>query len=335
MRRLRRVPCGRLTTPSDDIDRSRDDVVRGRVIRIDRGWSTVLGDDGAAHRVRNIGADVAVGDVVELSRDLERVAGVAPRRSELVRRMSYEGARARSQVIAANIDVIFIVHSATAPVNRHRLERELVLAHDSGARPVLLVNKVDAAAPEAVDELVEELSKVALGVEVCRISALAGIGLDAIRRIARDGRTVALLGASGVGKSTLVNALVGREAQRTGDVRDQDQRGRHTTVAAELVALPGGGWLCDTPGLRAVSLWISDRGLERAFRDVFDLADGCRFRDCRHIDEPGCAVRAAIDEGRLDLQRLASLRALVDEEARVEEEIEDARRRDSGRRRRP
>jgi ribosome biogenesis GTPase len=323
-----------MTAPPDDSADVRRDVVSGRVTRIDRGWSTVLADDETVHRVRNIGADVAVGDRVELSDDLERIAAIAPRRSELVRRMSYEGARARSQVIAANIDIIFIVHSATAPANRHRLERELVLAHDSGARPVLLVNKTDAAAPDVVDGVVAELSKAALDVEVCRISALTGSGLDGIRALAGPGRTVALLGASGVGKSTLVNALVGREAQRTGDVRDQDQRGRHTTVAAELVALPGGGWLCDTPGLRAVSLWISDKGLERAFPDVFDLAEDCRFRNCRHADEPGCAVQAAIADGRLDAQRLWSLRALVDEEARVEEEIEDAQRRESSRRRR-
>lgn len=324
-----------MTPPSDDAHDARDGAVRGRVIRIDRGWSTVLAADSRVHRVRNIGADVAVGDDVELSEDLERVASVAPRRSELVRRMSYEGARAQSQVLASNIDVIFIVHSATAPANPHRLERELVLAHDSGARPVLLVNKVDAAGPEAVDALVEELSKSALDTEVCRVSALEGTGIEAVRAMASQGRTVAFLGASGVGKSTLVNALVGRAAQRTGDVRDQDQRGRHTTVAAELVALPDGGWLCDTPGLRAVSLWMSDKGIERAFRDVFDIADGCRFRDCKHAEEPGCAVQAAIASGRLDPRRLWSLRALVDEEARVEEEVEELRRRGSARRRRP
>ena len=128
------------------------------------------------------------------------------------------------------------------------------------------------------------------------------------------------MGASGVGKSTLVNALVGRQVQRTGEVRDDDQRGRHTTVAAELIELPQGGWLLDTPGLRAVTLWTSGRGIERAFRDVFDIADGCRFRDCKHLDEPGCAVNEAISAGRLDRVRLDAMRRLVAEEAALEDE---------------
>jgi ribosome biogenesis GTPase len=131
---------------------------------------------------------------------------------------------------------------------------------------------------------------------------------------------VAFIGASGVGKSTLVNALVGHEVQRTGEVREDDQRGRHTTVAAELIALPGGAWLLDTPGLRAVTLWTSGVGIERAFRDVFDIAEKCRFRDCKHMDEPDCAVLAAIENETLPEIRLTSLRRLVAEEFAVEEE---------------
>ena len=146
-------------------------------------------------------------------------------------------------------------------------------------------------------------------------SGISGEGIDELAAFAAGNATIALLGASGVGKSTLINALVGRGAQATATVRDGDGRGRHTTVAAELVRLPGGGWLIDTPGVRAVSLWSSGHGIERAFADVFDLMDHCRFRDCKHEDEPGCAVQAAIAAGHLDPLRLASMKRLVAEEA--------------------
>jgi ribosome biogenesis GTPase len=151
-------------------------------------------------------------------------------------------------------------------------------------------------------------------------SGISGDGLEAIRSYAAGNRTLTFLGASGVGKSTLVNALLGNERQATSAVREGDQRGRHTTVAAELVPLLGEGWLIDTPGVRALSLWLSGNGIERAFADVFDLMDSCKFRDCKHDQEPGCAVQAAIADGRLDPVRLLSLERLVEEEAALEEE---------------
>jgi ribosome biogenesis GTPase len=147
-----------------------------------------------------------------------------------------------------------------------------------------------------------------------------GTGLGAIRRYAAGNRTLAFLGASGVGKSTLVNALLDDDVMDTGAVREADHRGRHTTIASQLLRLPGEGWLIDTPGVRAVSLWLSGHGIERAFADVFDLMDHCRFRDCKHDREPGCAVRAAIEAGELDPARLASLERLVAEEQALEEE---------------
>jgi ribosome biogenesis GTPase len=151
-------------------------------------------------------------------------------------------------------------------------------------------------------------------------SALQGVGLDALHIYGEARRTIVVLGASGVGKSTLVNALVESEAQQTGEVRDADQRGRHTTVAVTMLELPSGGWLIDTPGVRAVSLWTSGHGIERAFADVFALMDRCRFRDCKHVAEPGCAVREAVVAGSLDEARLESMRRLVAEEAALEEE---------------
>jgi ribosome biogenesis GTPase len=184
----------------------------------------------------------------------------------------------------------------------------------------VVLTKVDVA--EDPSAVVDELTAVAPDVPVLVVSGVTGEGVDDIGRRAADGSTLALLGASGVGKSTIVNFLLGRDEMATGAVRDGDQRGRHTTVATRLLPVPGGGWLIDTPGFRAVSLWLSGRGIERAFSDVFSLMDDCRFRDCKHDREPGCAVRAAIDDGSLDPSRFASLERLVAEEAAVEAEQE-------------
>jgi len=269
-------------------------------------------------RIRNIGAEVAVGDWVVPSVELDRVEAVLPRRSAFVRRASFEGSRAESHTIAANIDVVMLVHALTSPPNQRRLERELVLAWDSGARPVVVLTKSDLVDDPA--QSVRLLQSAAPGVTVLTASGITGEGVGELASFASGNATIALLGASGVGKSTLINALLGRGTQATAAVREGDGRGRHTTVAVELLRLRGGGWLIDTPGVRAVSLWSSGRGIERAFADIFELMDDCRFRDCKHEDEPGCAVQAAIAAGRLDPLRLASMKRLVAEELALEEE---------------
>lgn len=294
----------------------------GRVSRIDRGWSTVMrhARDTDPLRTRNLYVDVAIGDWVVPSDDEEQIDHVIERTSAFVRRASFDGDRFEADALAANIDVVFLVHALGSPPNQRRLERELVLAFDSGAEPVVLLTKVDIV--DDPEPARRELAQVALGVPVLVASGLESIGLEPIREYAAGNRTLAFLGASGVGKSTLVNALLDDEVMDTGEVRVGDQRGRHTTVAAQLLRLRGEGWLIDTPGVRAVSLWLSGDGIERAFGDVFELMDDCRFRDCKHDREPGCAVQQAIAEGRLDPARLESLQRLVAEEAALEAEQE-------------
>ena len=297
--------------------------VIGRVSRLDRGWSTIKmsassQDDGKI-RVRNIGADVAVGDWVAVDKDLERVEEVLPRYSALIRRASSDAVRAEHHAVAANIDTVFIVHAATNESNQRRVERELVLAFDSRATPVLVLTKSDLSdAPEHIAAL-RDVARVC-GISCHIVSGLTGEGLDELARYGENHRSVAVLGASGVGKSTLVNRLVGGTSQPVGEVRQGDQRGRHTTVAADLVALPNGGWLIDTPGLRALNLWTSGHGIERAFADIFSLAEDCKFRDCKHQDEPGCAVRVAIERQEISIDRLESMGRLVAEELALEDE---------------
>ncbi len=296
-------------------------LVIGRVSRLDRGWSTVMmSAHGDPIRTRNIGADVAVGDWVVISPDGERVDRVLQRSSALTRRVSSDVVKAESHTVAANIDTVFLVQSASNPPNQRRLERELVLAFDSRAQPVIVVNKCDLVDEPMLKSILSDIRPICEGVAVHFVSAVDGTGLHELRKYAGGHRTLVVLGASGVGKSMLVNALAGSVLQNIGEVRSGDQRGRHTTVAAELVALRGGGWLIDTPGLRAVSLWISHRGIEQAFANVFAAAENCRFRDCKHESEPDCAVRTAVAAGTFSQERLNNMRALVAEEVSLENE---------------
>jgi len=313
-----------------------DEQLIGRVRRIDRGWSTFLcvnvGEVSAntslhERKVRNLGADVAVGDWIIVSADSERIVTVLPRRSRLVRRASSEDVRAEAQTIAANLDVIFLVHALNNASNARRLERELVLAFDSGASPVVVLTKSDSIEPSEVAAAKANVESIAMAVPVHVVSSMTGEGLDELRTHVRDGATVAVLGASGVGKSTLVNALTGTNTQETGAIRRGDNRGRHTTTAVDLVPLPEHGWLIDTPGLRAIGLWTSGRGIERAFADIFRLAEHCRFRDCKHEQEPSCAVQTAIAAGDVSEARLASMRRLVAEEAALERQQQRQSRR--------
>ena len=252
----------------------------------------------------------AVGDWVAVReggpRDTLLIVAVLPRRTRFSRGAA--GTEGREQVVAANVDVVWIVHGLDAPVNRRRIERYLTVAWESGASPVVVLTKADLAPdPEAARLDAEE---IAIGVPVRVVSVKEAGGLGELSPDLVAGRTVALLGPSGVGKSSLVNRLLGQDALATGAVREGDRRGRHTTSRRQLVRLPGGALLLDTPGMRELQLFNVDEGLDLAFSDIDELAAGCRYRDCVHDAEPGCAVKAAVAAGILDPDRLASFHKL-------------------------
>jgi ribosome biogenesis GTPase len=243
------------------------------------------------------------------------IVAVLPRRTALSRTAGEDGRRTGvdAQVLAANVDVVFVVAGLDDDLNLARLERYLAVAWSSGAMPVIVLNKAD------IDGRLEDhrlaVEAIAPGVAVLVTSAREGVGLDEVRERLVEGRTAIVIGSSGVGKSTLLNALLGTERQATGEVRADDSRGRHTTVGRELVALPGGALLIDTPGLRSLSVAGAEAGMADAFADIHELAQGCRFRDCRHAREPGCAVVAAVEDGRLGRDRLERYQKLEREVA--------------------
>lgn len=235
---------------------------------------------------------------------------VLPRRSRFARKSA--GKEITEQIIAANVDTALIVSALDGDFNLRRIERYMVQCWESGARAAIVLNKADACTDCA--ERVIEAENVAAGVPVYAVSAKTGEGIDTLEAGFLRGQTIVLLGSSGTGKSTLVNRLLGRERQPTGEVRASDSRGRHTTTSRELFLLPGGAMVIDTPGLRELQLWDAADGLAQAFADVEELAARCKFRDCHHEKEPGCAVQSAIASGILDAERLESLHKLEREQ---------------------
>ncbi len=290
-----------------------------RVTRVDRGVCSVL-DPSGAHRASVggglLGAAAAdpvrlpcAGDWVAVRMwpdDRLTVEAVLPRRTAVMR--AGAGAQAVAQILAANVDTAAVVAAVDPGPDLGRIERLLAVAWESGAQPLVILTKMDLAANPAA--LAAEVATVAPRVDVYGVSAETGDGIALLRPYVRPGRTLGLLGTSGAGKSTLVNALAGAIVMGTQAIRRSDGRGRHTTTYRALIPLPGGGCVLDTPGIRAVGLFDGVTGLESAFADIDELARGCRFADCDHTGDGGCAVAAAVATGELSRRRLESWRAL-------------------------
>lgn len=269
----------------------------------DFGAEYLVDIDGAARRAQARNCDPVVGDWVNIESD--RIVEVLPRRTFISRRAA--GNENREQVLAANVDVAFVVAAAT-DVNVRRIERYLTIAWQSGAVPVVVLTKADIAG--SVDEARGQLEAVAAGTPVLVTSAISGDGLDAMQAELLPDKTGVLLGPSGAGKSTLINAVIGSELLRTRAIDARSGEGRHTTSHRQLVQLPGGGMIIDTPGLREAQLWHGEDALGNLFEDIEALVLRCRFSDCGHDTEPGCAIKGALADGALDPGRYSSYRKL-------------------------
>lgn len=285
----------------------------GRVVNLSRGRHLTLTETGhvSGPLPRTEAASsswIAVGDWVCLTTE-GRIAGLLERKSVLSRKVP--GDVTEEQLIAANIDYAFIVQGLDGDFNPRRIERTIALVRAGGVVPIVLLTKEDLATDLA--EQINTARAAAGGATVLSACVPENRGVDTVRELIGPGVTVVFLGSSGAGKSTLLNALLGFEVQKTATVRKADSRGRHTTTSRRMFQLPGGGFVVDTPGMREIQLWDAREGVTDTFPEIVELASSCRFRDCRHESEPGCAVNAAVIEGRLDADRLASYRKLVRE----------------------
>lgn len=260
----------------------------------------------------------AVGDwvVIEprVSENRASIHAVLPRFSKFSRKVA--GLTTEEQIIAANINTVFLVNALNNDFNLRRMERYLIMAWESGANPVIVLSKADLCTD--VDDKIDLVTSIAVGVPIYVISALNHEGITPLHQYLAAGQTVALLGSSGVGKSTLVNAILGEEVMEVSAIREGDDRGRHTTTHRELIALPQGGAIIDTPGMRELSLWESESGISDTFGDIEALVSQCYFRDCTHEREPNCAVLQALADGTLEQARYKNYRKLQRELARLE-----------------
>ena len=307
----------------------------GQVVKLDRGFPLVKTEDGSLLRCKHATALVkgkkvraVIGDLVVVDApdgaDNAQIAEILPRGNTLVRKDPAE--RVLPQVMAANFDTVIVAHPI-AELNTRRLERELVLAHETGGRVAVALTKADLADAEQANVARETVSAmVAQGVDVLVVSEHEPETIEPLRGLVPAGSVAVLVGRSGVGKSSLVNLLAGYQAMDTTPVRETDGKGRHTTVSRAMVPVKGGGLIVDMPGVRGLGLWESEVGIQAAFPDVARLSESCRFRDCKHQNEPGCAVCQAVEDGLLSAARLESYRHLMEESEATRQANEQAER---------
>lgn len=323
-----------------------DSLVPGRIFRSEPGFYQVwteTGDVAAVYpkslaRAAESKADLpVVGDWVGLDAGnghaMARIEVRLPRRSRFARRAlaAVGSQRVEAQVLAANVDTVFLVAALDGgrSTNLRGLERYLVMAYESGAEPVIVLNKADLC--ESTAAVMDEIASALHGVPLHCVSAHTGAGVDPLRQYLAEGSSVAFFGPSGVGKSSLSNRFLGRSQLSVGEVREADRRGRHTTTRTELFQLPGGGVLVDTPGLRTLQIWIDEAALDRAFPEIAEAAAGCEFPDCSHQDNAGCKVAAGLETGEIEPERWTSYRQLLNEIEVAQTHLEEARRRPEGR----
>jgi ribosome biogenesis GTPase len=312
----------------------------GRVMAEDRGSYVVQTGDGERRAVitgrfrHEAGGDPSifptVGDWVAIDGgpDDAAIHAVLPRRTAILRHAP--GKRTEAQIVGANVDVVFIMISLNLDLNLRRLERYMAVAWESGAEPVVVLSKADLV--DDPTPLLAEVERIAVGTPILAVSAVDGRGIEEVRARIGPGRTVAFIGSSGVGKSTLLNRLAGDVRAVVKEIREDDARGRHTTTRRQLHLMPDGGLILDTPGMRELALWDAEAGLERSFADIDALAASCRFSDCAHAGEPGCAVVAAMVDGDLDVGRFEGWRKLEKEARHLERRVDHFAREEERRR---
>jgi len=296
-----------------------------RVVTNDGEWLASLSGSfkHLAHERRDY---PAVGDWVAVEKmpgeEKGIIHSILPRTSIFSRKVA--GTATIEQIVAVNVDIVFLVMSLNLDFNVRRLERYMIAAWDSGANPVIVLTKKDVC--DEPQPYIEQAEAVAFGVPIHVVSSVTGEGIAELQELLKDGKTAALLGSSGVGKSSLTNALCGEEVMAVKEIREDDDKGRHTTTHRELFRMPGGGLLIDTPGMREFQMWDNSESLDAGFKDVEELANSCRFNDCQHDGQPGCSVQEALDNGSLSQERYASYEKLKRELAYIERKADAAAR---------